>query len=84
MAGFVAKIIKETALVYDIRWMDERGIPLFAIFEVEKAKWRPFLEKLESDDLFILEDYGTVLHKGEGEPSEELKAELRQKYGMYE
>jgi hypothetical protein len=39
---------------------------------------------LKASAAIDLRDYGTILHSGWGEPSEQLKAELREKYGMYE
>jgi hypothetical protein len=84
MSGFAAKIIKETALVYDLRWSDENGTDFFAIFEAEKSRHAAFLEKMKSEATFNLKEFGKVLHLGFDEPDEALKAELREKYGMYQ
>ena len=84
MGGFAAKILKQTALVYDIRWKDKSGTAFYAIFEAEKNRHRAFLEKVKGDDTFNLKEYGKVLHIGFGEPDDALKEELREAYGMYE
>ena len=84
MSGFAAKILKQTALVYDIRWRDVSSTSFYAIFEADKGKHAAFLERMKSDETFNLKDYGTVLHLGFGEPDEALREELRQKYGMYQ
>jgi hypothetical protein len=83
-SGFVAKLIKQTALVYDIRTSDENDNAVFIIFEAEKSKRKAFLEKMAGDNIINLEDYGTILHQGYGEPDEALKAELKEKYGLYD
>lgn len=84
MTSFAAKILKQTALIYDMRWQDVSGEMVYAIFEAEKSKNEAFLKILDSDDMFDLSDYGTVLHKGFGEPDQSLKDELNTKYGLYE
>lgn len=83
MSGFAAKILKETALVYDVRWRDESGTRFYAIFQADKAKCSAFLEEMKSDRTFNLEHYGTVLHLGFNEPPQHLRRELHEKYGMY-
>lgn len=84
MSGFADKVMKSSALVYDIRWLDEEtGAERFVIFQADKPRHRLFLEKMEGNEPFQLADYGTILHQGSGEPDEALKEELRQSYGMY-
>jgi hypothetical protein len=84
MSGFAAKIIKQTALVYDIRWTDENDTAFYAIFEAQKSRHSAFLERMKGQGTFNLEDYGQVLHLGFNDPDDALKAQLREKYGMYE
>ena len=82
MTGFAAKILKQTALVYDLRWRDVSGEMAYAIFEADKMKHDAFKRKLDSSDTYDLSDYGTVLYTDFGEPPATLKAELKEKYGM--
>jgi hypothetical protein len=82
MSNFVAKIIKESALVYDIRL--KRGeLDTFMILQVEKSKHANFLKKMEGTEPFDATEFGTILHQGLAEPNDALKEELREKYGMY-
>ncbi len=83
MAGFAAKLLQQRALIYDLRWTDKSSMSLYAIFEVEPSKHQSFLSQIDSDKTFNLKHYGKILHSGVNEPSEALKAELHQKYGMY-
>ncbi len=82
--NFVAKIIKESALVYDIRTKRENGGGGFMILQVEKPRHSAFQQKMQGNEAFDATDYGTILHQGSGEPSAELKAELNKKFGMYD
>ncbi len=85
--NFVAKIIKESALVYDIR--TKRGGSVgesgggFMILQVEKSKHSAFQQKMAGEASFDATEYGIILHQGEGEPSIELKRILNEKFGMY-
>ncbi len=81
--GFVAAIIRQQALVYDLR-TKKRGKSIYFIVQIDKSKFRAFDEALKQDIPMDLRDYGTVLHSGYDEPSPELKIKLREKYGMYD
>lgn len=50
---------------------------------IPPARQAAFLNAVARDAGFRLEDYGDILHRGWDEPSEELKASLREQYGMY-
>lgn len=81
---FVASIIRQKALVYVLscRFDDRKA---WYIFEVEPAKRKEFEKRFSAGESFDATDYGTILHSGWGEgPDEALKAELREKYGLYE
>jgi|688.fasta_scaffold973440_1 hypothetical protein len=80
--NFVAKIIKESALVYDIRTKRASGDG-YMILQVEKSKHSAFQKKMEGKEPFDATDYGEILYQGLGEPSDELKQLLNEKYGMY-
>jgi hypothetical protein len=83
MHSFAARIEKETALVYDLRVMLE-GDARYFIVKIPPTKRAAFLDAVAKDAGFTLEDYGEILYQGWGEPSEEVKAMLRARYGMYE
>ncbi len=81
--SFVARIIHANALVYELR-VPINAEERFFILEVAPAKRAAFLAAVAADTGYILEDFGTVLHRGWGEPPEALKRELHRVYGMYE
>lgn len=80
--NFAAKILKENELVYGLSTV-KNGRKLWYIVKIEKAKHEVFKRTLEGTALFNLTDFGEILHSGEGEPSDALKDEMREKYGMY-
>ena len=83
MVGFTERVLKETALVYDLRWEDASGQARYGIVHVTPHKHDAFLRALEQDAPLELRDYGEVLYTGLKEPDAAIKAELREKYGMY-
>lgn len=82
MKIFAQHVTREKALVYDLRVMLQ-GEARYFIVKVSPAKQRAFLQAVERDAGFRLEDYGDILHRGWDAPDEELKAHLREQYGMY-
>lgn len=80
--SFAARIERNDALVYDLR-VTKNGRTRFFIIKVKPSLHQAYLRKMNSTEAFDLKDYGEILHRGEGEPSEALRAELREKYGMY-
>lgn len=81
-AGFAENVTRGSALVYDLRAV-VNGEDRYFIIKVTPAKQAAFLKALEKDAGIRLEDYGDILQRGWGEPDDELKAELREQYGMY-
>lgn len=81
--SFAAKIAYQTALVYDIR-ANVKGHDAFYILQVDKARHSAFKQAMAADGPLDITAYGEILHYDFGEPSDALKAELREKFGMYE
>ncbi len=79
--SFSARIAKESALVYDLRVTLDNE-PRYFIVQVTPATRKAFLAAIEADAGFTIEDYGTILHRGWDEPSDALKQELHDKFGM--
>ena len=79
--SFVSMIEKNNAFVYDIRTV-QNGKNAFVIVKVAKAKHTIFKMKLGKEE-FDMADYGEILHSGFGEPSDDIKSQMRKKYGMY-
>jgi hypothetical protein len=78
---FAAKIIREKALVYDLRFPEEQHQPFF-ILEIAATNHKEFKRVLKRITSANLQQYGTILFSGYGEPPDDLKAELSAKYGM--
>lgn len=83
MKIFAQRITREKSLVYDLRAM-LNGERRYFIVKISSAKRAAFLKAVEKDTGFRLEDYGDILHRGWDEPDDELKATLREEYGMYQ
>lgn len=82
--GFISKIIREKSIIYHYETNLESGKKYFFILDIDKSKHKKFQEDISIPQEINLNDYGKILHKGYGQPSDELKAELKQKYGLYE
>jgi hypothetical protein len=79
--SFAGSITQKETLVYDVRAVtnDEQR---YFIIRVLSAKQAAFLRAVEKDAGFRLEDYGDILYRGWDEPEDDLKASLREQYGM--
>lgn len=73
----------ESDLVYDLRFPEGDG-KVFFIVRVDPNLHEEFKRLLKTPQVIDLRDYGEILHSGYGEPSDALKAELKDKYGMYQ
>lgn len=76
------RVARSRALVYDLR-ATLHGERRFFILEIERPKHAAFLRALAHGETFRLEDFGTILHRGWGEPDAELKAGLGHRTGMF-
>ncbi|MEZ5691557.1 MAG: hypothetical protein R3D71_07825 [Rickettsiales bacterium] len=81
-SNFSERLTKETALVYDFRATID-GEDRFFIIKVSPTKRKAFLKAVKDNATFQLEDFGEILHRGWGEPTDDLKQHLQEKYGMY-
>lgn len=82
---FVAKIIRGKALVYSLAVTLGDGRKAWYIFEAEKPKQQMFEQLFMTNSAFSFNDFGTVHASGWGEePPETVKAEMHQKYGLFE
>jgi hypothetical protein len=82
--SMVAQILRDRARICDIRLDQPNGERSYFILEVDHGKTKELSEALTLPKPLDLRDYGTILHSGWGEPPESLKAELREKYGLYQ
>ncbi len=80
-ATFAETLKRKEALVYDLRAL-VNGEHRYFIIKITPAKQNAFLQAVEKDAGFRLEDYGHILHRGWDEPEDDLKKLLREEYGM--
>ena len=80
--NFTQNIIKQSAIVYDLR-VNLNNEDRYFIIRIEPAKRTAFLNAVKKDSGFRLEDFGEILHRGWNEPDDELKAQLREQFRMY-
>ena len=80
--SFAAQIIRDRALVYDLR-TQQNGQTVYFIVKVDSSKHNAFQAAYSAGQTVNLEDFGEILYSGAGDPSDELKAELRERFGMY-
>ena len=71
------------AFVYDLR-ATLNGEKRYFIINVNPDRHTAFLNAVAIDQGMRLEDYGEILHRGWDEPDDDLKARLRQRFGMYQ
>jgi hypothetical protein len=80
--SFAYKISREKFLVYDLR-VTLNGEDRFFVIKIIPAKNALFLQAINENTGFRLEDFGEILHRGWGEPTDKLKQTLQEQYGMY-
>ena len=62
--------------IYEIEYLDALERAVFFYLEVPKKDIIRFEKAIDSDLTFDLQDYGTVLKKGFGKPTEEMRTKL--------
>ena len=85
--GMVAKITREKSIVYHLQ-PKQGNETAYIIIEIDQTKHEAFQkdyqQAYEAKGNLELTDYGTVLHSGWGEPPNKIKAEMREKFGLFE
>ncbi|TAE82146.1 MAG: hypothetical protein EAZ74_04260 [Alphaproteobacteria bacterium] len=84
MGSFVDKIIaKKGHLIHKLKAKDSTGRWAYYFVLVEQTREQAFLAALESNQSIDLLDYGKVVASNYGEePSDEVKAMLKEKYNF--
>jgi hypothetical protein len=76
-------IAKKGHLVHKLKAKDSTGRWAYYFVLVEPAREQAFLASLKSEDTIDLEDYGKVIASCYGEePNEQIKQELKDRYGF--
>tara|TARA_B100001179_G_C18309033_1_gene282935 strand:+ start:94 stop:462 length:369 start_codon:yes stop_codon:yes gene_type:complete len=74
-------IAEKTVCILLVRGENADGGPIFAYVGVRADRLEEFMAAQE-DGTFYPEEYGVIIESGEGEPSEEVKAKMRDEYGF--
>jgi hypothetical protein len=74
-------LAEKTVCILLVRGENEENEPIFAYVAVRADKLEAFMEAQKSPT-FYPEDYGMILESGVGEPSDEVKAKMRDEYGF--
>ena len=76
-------IAKKGHLVHKLKAKDSTGRWAYYFVLVEPAREHAFLASLKSEDTIDLEDYGKVIASCYGEePNDQIKQELKERYGF--
>lgn len=76
-------IAKKGHLVHKLKAKDSTGRWAYYFVLVEPAREQAFLAALKSDQTIDLEDFGKVIASCYGEePNDQLKEELKERYGF--
>jgi hypothetical protein len=76
------KFNQQSALVFYVRGQIADGQSVYAYTAMRTSEWDNFRSDLRRKKDVTLEQYGVVLASGPGEPSDSLKAEMKQRYGV--
>lgn len=76
------KFNENTAVVLYVRGNTPDGQGVYAYTALRPSEWQKFRAAVERKKDVSLQEYGVVLKSGIGEPSDALKAEMKEKYGV--
>ena len=74
-------LAEKTVCILLVRGENPDGGPIYAYVAVRADKLEEFMEA-QKNDTFYPEDYGMIIESGEGEPSDDVKARMRDEYGF--
>ncbi len=82
MTSFAAKLASSsTQHVVDLR-VTLGGEARYFIVQLKPTHVQAFKQAVARDEGFTIEDYGTILHRGYGEPEDSVKTMLHARYGL--
>lgn len=82
MTGFTEDLVNKGVYVtMRVNGTTPEGKPNYAYVAIQASQMDAFAAAIKEGSI-RLEDYVTVLHAGEGEPSEEEARAIEEKYGM--
>jgi hypothetical protein len=74
-------LAEKTVCVLLVRGEGTGGQPVYAYVGVRADRLEAFIKAQQSGEFFP-EDYGVIIASGEGEPSDEIKAQMERDYGF--
>ncbi len=80
--SFAERIQAQRNRMYYLRFMPADGRSAYYFVLVDPPKEKSFLKALKGTEVFNLEEYGTIVKSGYGDPSPELKKEMKEKYNI--
>ena len=80
--SFAEKYKNASALIYDVR-LTLNDEARYFIINVNPNKHLQFKRAIAEDMGFRLDDFGEILHRGWGEPENDIKQLMHAQYGMY-
>ena len=80
--SFAEKVLAEKNRMYYLRFAPKDSDPTYYFVLIDPPKEQAFLDALNGTEVFNLEDYGKIINSGYGEPSAELKQEMKEKYNI--
>lgn len=79
-SSFADRIKAEKNRCYYLKFTPKDGRQAYYFVLIDPIKENAFLKALKGTEKFNLEHFGTIINSGYGEPSPELKAEMKEKY----
>jgi len=79
--SWVAKVASHKERIYFVE-RQRSGENAFFYIRIELPKEQDFLAALKGQQKFNLSDYGEIIASGFGNPSDEIRKMLKEKYGF--
>ena len=80
--AYSAQAVADKTLLYHLTVAPPRGKKIYYYVLVDPNKERAFLKALDGEESFNLTSFGTIVAAGYGDPSEELKHVLSERYNI--
>ena len=80
--SFAEAIQSKKNRLYDLRYTSDDGESVYYFFLADPLKEKMFLKKWEGNEELDLNDFGEIINAGYGVPSEDLKSEMVDRFGI--
>lgn len=79
-SNFSSSVMADKSRLYLLRYQPEAGTKIFYFLLVNPLKEKAFLKAMSGTEAFNINEYGKIVASGYGEPSEEVKQQMRDLY----